>query len=53
MKKFCFFFETKIKKTSEIMFVLEKENETLKQIRDTLLPKLILGEIELPIKEEV
>lgn len=31
---------------------LKNENNTLEQIRDTLLPKLLSGEIELPIDEE-
>lgn len=33
--------------------VLEKENQDLKQLRDTLLPKLLSGEIEIPDELEV
>lgn len=32
--------------------MLRNENETLIGIRDSLLPKLFSGEIELPIEEE-
>lgn len=33
------------------IYTLEKENEKLIKLRDTLLPKLLSGEIEVPVKE--
>lgn len=51
---------TIMKKFEEILmpllnkqFLLLKENESLTQIRDTLLPKLLSGEIEIPDNLEV
>ncbi|MBC1604878.1 restriction endonuclease subunit S [Listeria rocourtiae] len=35
------------------MIILERENITLSELRDTLLPKLLSGELELPTTEEV
>ena len=40
-------------KTDEYKQSLAKQNKNLEQTRDTLLPKLLSGEIELPIDEEV
>lgn len=38
-----------LKPIVEKIFLLEKQNQTLSQLRDTLLPKLISGEIRLPL----
>ena len=40
-------FENIAKLYTDKMFNISKENETLEQLRDTLLPKLMNGEIDL------
>ncbi len=40
-------FENLAQKYTDKMFYLKKENENLKELRDTLLPKLMNGEIDL------
>lgn len=46
-------FEVYVKPFEELIFQLNLENNKLTLLRDTLLPKLLSGEIELPIKETV
>lgn len=46
-------FSTIIKPLFEEIKILRLQNEKLSNLRDTLLPKLLSGEIELPIKETV
>lgn len=41
-------FENKVSRFYEKMSLLEEENINLQQLRDTLLPKLLSGEIEIP-----
>ncbi len=35
----------------EIININQQQNQTLSQLRDTLLPKLISGEIRIPLEE--
>lgn len=44
-------FNSTAKKISEVIFKNCEENETLTAVRDTLLPKLMSGEIRVPIEE--
>lgn len=46
-------FENTVSKFYEKMSLLEEENQNLQQLRDTLLPKLLSGEIEIPDELEV
>ena len=46
-------FENKVSRFYEKMSLLEEENINLQQLRDTLLPKLLSGEIEIPDDLEV
>lgn len=46
-------FEETVKDIFRLLQEKELENINLAQLRDTLLPKLLSGEIELPIEEEV
>lgn len=46
-------FEDTVKDIFRLLQEKELENINLAQLRDTLLPKLLSGEIELPIEEEV
>ena len=46
-------FENKVSRFYEKMSLLEEENINLQQLRDTLLPKLLSGEIEIPDELEV
>lgn len=47
IEKNLYKFENLAKKYTDKMFYLKKENESLKELRDTLLPKLMNGEIDL------
>ncbi|EOS7907391.1 restriction endonuclease subunit S [Enterococcus hirae] len=51
--KFIEMFESVISKLTECEFQIKKQNLNLEKIRDSLLPKLLSGEIELPEDEEV
>lgn len=46
--KFIEMFESVISKLTECEFQIKKQNLNLEKIRDSLLPKLLSGEIELP-----
>ena len=46
-------FHNKIINISSLVYSLSKENKLLSNLRDTLLPKLLSGEMELPIETEV
>ncbi|HAD79237.1 MAG TPA: restriction endonuclease subunit S [Flavobacteriaceae bacterium] len=46
-------FENTVSRFYEKMSLLEEENINLQQLRDTLLPKLLSGEIEIPDNLEV
>lgn len=46
-------FENTVSKLYKKMSLLEEENINLQQLRDTLLPKLLSGEIEIPDELEV
>lgn len=46
-------FKKAVKNIFEMIYLLTKENASLKSTRDILLPKLLSGEIELPVEEEV
>ncbi|ETC92440.1 hypothetical protein T481_06680 [Enterococcus faecalis PF3] len=50
--KFIEMFESVISKLTECEFQIKKQNLNLEKIRDSLLPKLLSGEIELPEDEE-
>jgi len=41
-------FESTVSPLLENQFILKEENQKLSQLRDTLLPKLLSGEIEIP-----
>jgi type I restriction enzyme S subunit len=44
-------FVTKVEPMHRIVDVLEEENRTLEELRDTVLPKLLSGELVLPDKD--
>lgn len=44
-------FEKTVKANDEIIWVLSEQNTTLAALRDTLLPKLMSGEIEVPVEQ--
>lgn len=46
-------FENNLKVYAEMVFNIQNENRKLEQLRDTLLPKLLSGEIEIPDDLEV
>lgn len=46
-------FHLKIKSISNKVYSLNEENKKLEELRDTLLPKLLSGELELPSDGEV
>lgn len=43
-------FESTVKASEEIIWFLSEQNTTLAALRDTLLPKLMSGEIEVPVE---
>lgn len=45
-------FETIVEHIFEQSYSLIQENQSLKELRDTILPKLLSGEIEIPMKSE-
>ncbi|SDD21269.1 restriction endonuclease subunit S [Halanaerobium congolense] len=46
-------FQKKIKPIIKKILLNKKENKSLKQLRDSLLPKLMSGEIKVPLNEDV
>jgi type I restriction enzyme S subunit len=46
-------FNQRTKKIGELIATYEEQNERLEKLRDTLLPKLMSGEIRVPLDDEV
>ena len=45
-------FDTIVKVNDQIIWTLSEQNTTLAALRDTLLPKLMSGEIEVPVEQD-